>query len=166
MDALSHGSSIFWNQTATNTHTSWQLHCTETILNTCMNVLLCSCWPACWPPLCYLLGSMACCESPHSCHHKCDGLNLKGQKHQIERDTLCLKTFSRCVANHSHLWTDLHFAAHRAGNNAWGDDGVPGERRYGSPHNCSLRGSWLGPACWEGSHTESVTKGVSNNTER
>lgn len=29
---------------------------------------------------------MACCESPHSCHHKRDSLSLTGQKHQTERD--------------------------------------------------------------------------------
>lgn len=54
------------------------------------DVLLCSCWPAYWPPLCFLLGQMACCESQHSCHRKRDSLNLTGQKHQTERDIPCV----------------------------------------------------------------------------
>lgn len=54
------------------------------------DVLLCSCWPACWPPLCSPLGEMACCQSHHSCHHKHDSLNLTGQKHQTVRDIPCV----------------------------------------------------------------------------
>lgn len=62
------------------------------------DVLLCSCWPAWWPPLCSLLGKTACCESPHSCHHKHDSLNLTGQKHQ---------NWKRHIKTHSYFCCQL-----------------------------------------------------------
>lgn len=127
------------------------------------DVLLCSCWPAWWPPLCSLLGQMACCEPPHSCHHKHDSLNLTGQKHQTERDIE--KHIRISVANYSHLWADLHFVADMEGNVVCGEAGVGDEWRCRSPHNCWLSSSWLGPACWEGSHKQSGTKAASSGTE-